>query len=648
MGEGKLLDPLSYLIERLSVTLSELLDADRLEVWRLLLQPVREEYGDLGFPLMRYIRRKNLREKDVIDSINDMFKRNNIEYVNAEIRSGYLNFRLKVEDLFKRVVELMRGGWDPKPIKHPNPIRYVVEHTSANPIHPLHMGHARNSILGDTLSRLLKARGHDVDRRFYIDDVGRQTAVAALGFKILNVGNLKELSERLRVKPDHLAGWVYAATHTSIDVVRARREGKAKEVEELAYALARLEEREPERGWLQKILNYIESFDDPEEPVREIMKRYEEGVEPERSLVRSISSFVLEGFKETLKRLDIDFDHWDWESDLLWKGLVKEVLEIARKSKYYIEYKGAEAIDIPRIIREIVLKDAEVKRHFKLPKRLEIPPLILVRSDGTTLYTTRDIAYSIYKFRESKADKVINVVGAEQRLPQLQVRLALLGLGFRREALNMIHYDYEMVGLVGMAMSGRRGLYLALDNVIDEVKARAKEEVLKRNPGEDPKWVDETAEKIARGAVRFSIVQAGALKPLTFDPEKALSFKENSGPYLQYTYARTMGILNKLGNLIWDEINYSACGETSRRRLIVQALRFPTIAAKAADDLAPEDLATYLIKLADLFNAWYQKDPVIREKDPGSKYCKAAMVELIAKTLRRGLELLGIPPLERM
>ncbi len=648
MKDAEAKDPFVCLIERVSRALSENLGIDELKAWRLLLQPIKEEYGDLGFPLMRYVKGRRLDAIEILNDIMTRLKNSGIDYVNIELVSGFMNFRLNIPESFKRLVFLMKKGWRPRPEVCSEAKRIVVEHTSANPIHPLHMGHARNSILGDTLSRLLKARGHRVNRRFYIDDVGRQVAIAVLGFELLNIKNPKMLSEELRIKPDHLAGWIYATTHTAMDVVKAKNDGKSKELEELAYSLARLEEREPVGGWTEKILNSISLVDDPEKLISRLINRYERGLEPERTIVRTVSEFVLEGFKETLKRLKIEFDHWDWESDLVWNDLVSEILDRAKKSKYYMIHKGVEAINIPEIIKEIVLKDKDMKKNFKIPRNLEVPPLILVRSDGTTLYTTRDIAYTIKKFREFSADKVINVVGAEQRLPQLQIRLALLGLGFRKEALNLIHYDYEMVRLVGMKMSGRRGVYMALDNIFDEVKARAKEEVLKRNPNESLEWIDSVAEAVALGAIRFSMIQSSASKPLTFDPEKALNFKENSGPYLQYTYARSVGILEKVGEIRWNLIDYEGCKDPMRRRLIVNAMKFPMIAAKAADDLAPEDLATYLLKLSDSFNAWYQRDPVIRESNEGIKYCKVAMVKFISETVKKGLELLGIPPLRRM
>ncbi|WP_460124678.1 arginine--tRNA ligase, partial [Stetteria hydrogenophila] len=424
-------------------------------------------------------------------------------------------------------------------------------------------------------------------------------------------------------------------------------EGDRAKLEELAAALARLRERDP-GGYFDRILRGVESLEDPEAEVRGIVARYEAGLEPERSEVRRVAGAVLESFKETLARLGVSFDAWDWESDLLWSGEVARILEEARRSRYYTTYKGAEALDIPRIIRELVEPDAEARRAFKLPRSLEVPPLILSRSGGTTLYATRDIAYTLYKFRAFNADRVVNVVGADQRLEQLQVRLALLGLGYRREALNTIHYDYEVVRLPWGRMRSRRGEAVWLDDVLDEAKARALEEVRSRNPGAPREWLEETAEKIAVGAVRFALVQTSAPKPVTIDLERILNLQENSGPYLQYTHARAAGILAKHGPIDWQAVDAEACRDAVRRRILLKASRLPLVAAKAADDMAPEDLAVYLLRLADDFNSWYQRDTVIHEPDMGARECKALIVHHFKENLALGLSLLGIPAPERM
>ncbi|MEB3846382.1 MAG: arginine--tRNA ligase, partial [Desulfurococcales archaeon] len=346
--------------------------------------------------------------------------------------------------------------------------------------------------------------------------------------------------------------------------------------------------------------------------------------------------------------LQVEFDAWDWESDLVWSSRVGRLIELARKSRYYTVWKGAEAIDIPRIIREVLSRDPEARARIRIPKGFEIPPLILVRSDGTTLYTTRDMAYTLYKFEQFNADEVVNVIGADQRLAQLQLRLALLGLGFRREALNTIHYDYEIVRLPGMRMSSRRGRIVTLDSILEHLRARAVVEVEKRNPGADKDWVEAVAEKIAVGAVRFTLVRTNAKRPVVFDVKRAVDLEENTGPYLQYTYARAHGILEKHGPIDYEAVDAQGCREEKRRSLMLSALRFPLTAAKAADDMAPEDLASYLLRLADEFNSWYQADPVIREPDKGLRECKALLVRTVMDSLGHGLRLLGVPVLERM
>jgi arginyl-tRNA synthetase len=263
------------------------------------------------------------------------------------------------------------------------------------------------------------------------------------------------------------------------------------------------------------------------------------------------------------------------------------------------------------------------------------------------LYTTRDLAYSVYKFSQTQADRVINVIGADQRLPQLQLRVALLGLGHRKEALNMIHYDYEIVRLTTGSMHGRRGEYVTLDSLLSDLTARATKEVAERNSSMSKDEVESIAMGIGVGAIRFFMVQMSASKPLTFNVEKALSLKGNSGPYLQYTYVRAANILEKHGPIDVDLAEPAKC-TAERRRLLVKALKTPLVVAKAADDLAPEDLVTHLVELADLFNAWYEQDSVVREPDIGARELKAVIVKLVQDAMGLGMEALGIPTLRRM
>ncbi len=608
--------------------------------------------GDYGVPLARYAKKLGLNPKQLYELVVELAPSITKTLKAVHFVRGYLNIEYDTAKTAQLVFNAVRSeGSSYGLVKTDKPKRIVVEHTSANPVHPLHIGHGRNASLGDTLARMLRARGHHVQTRFYINDVGRQVAVLAYGVIKADLKPPKD------VKPDHWVGLVYAITHTLLDIElvkkeleRLKRDGrdeeyreKLRELDELVAAASRLRERDPQL--FDKIAEAVKRDPDPEKTVSEIMRAYEYRLDENIvKRVREVVELCLQGFKQTLERLRVSFDVWDWESDLTWQNMVSKIIEEAKRNPAFTVHKGAYALDFKNL-----LQDREVVEKLGIPRGMEVPPLILVRSDGTTLYTTRDIAYTIKKFREFNADMVINVVAAEQKLAQLQLRLALIQLGYRREGLNLIHYAYEMVNLPGATMSGRRGVYITLDELIDRAKAIAAEEVRKRNPGIDEETLNKTAEAIATSAIRFTLVSVAPSKPMTFNMEEALDFEKNSAPYLQYTHARAHNILARYGKPIeWENIDYKAAEEEPRRTLVLHALEYPYVFAKAADEMRPEILVNYVLKLADTFNTWYQKDPVIHEPDPAKRNFKLALVYTVKTILASTLEILGVTPLEKM
>jgi len=205
-----------------------------------------------------------------------------------------------------------------------------VEHTSANPIHQMHIGHARNTSLGDTLARLLAARGHRVNRRFYVNDAGKQVAVATYGVYLAGLEDPLAEAERRGVKPDHFVGWIYAVV--SIEAFTLRRlamegdEEARRKLESTAAALARLKEQRPGlEDLFDRIFRGVEREGDPEARIAEIVKAYEAGRDPWKARVRRVVETVLVGFRQTLSRVDAEFDAWDYESLLLWEGWVDYV-----------------------------------------------------------------------------------------------------------------------------------------------------------------------------------------------------------------------------------------------------------------------------------------------------------------------------------
>ncbi len=620
----------------------------------LVSEPPRPEYGDLSFPAFRIARPLGMKSMEaaslLAERINDALKRLSLGL--ASVMGGYVNVRLEAPRLASMTMEAYRRlGERFGEVPAERSLRIVVEHTSANPIHPLHIGHARNAVLGDSLARLLEARGHVVQRRFYVDDMGRQVAVLAYGLRLL--GFMKPEG-----KPDHWIGLVYAITHTLLDIRKLKdivdelrrngrdeeTRGKIRELDELVADASELREKEP--GLFDRIADAMAKDPSPERNISRLMVLYEQGDPEVKKLFREAVEKCIEGFRETLEdRMGIRFDKWDWESDLSWSGMVGRIIEEARRSPYYTTYKGSEALDFSEIQR-----DPEIREKLRIPSSYDIPPLILRRSDGTTLYTTRDIAYSLYKFRDFNADKVINVIAAEQRLPQIQIRLALIALGYRREAFNLIHYAHEMVSLPGVRMSGRRGRYVSLDQLLDAAVERARIEVEKRARSMAPSEADRAARIVGVGAVKYALLSIAAQKPMTFSLEEALDFERNSAPYIQYAHARAANILAKAkedwgeGGVEWEE----ASAPPIRRRLLLQASRTPYIIAKAADELRPELIVSHLGRIADIFNSWYPLDPVIQEKNRGARLYKLALVDLTRHVLAKGLHLLGIEAPEKM
>ncbi|MEM2029612.1 MAG: arginine--tRNA ligase, partial [Candidatus Bathyarchaeia archaeon] len=267
------------------------------------------------------------------------------------------------------------------------------------------------------------------------------------------------------------------------------------------------------------------------------------------------------------------------------------------------------------------------------------------RSDGTTLYTTRDIAYSLWKLK--MADKVINVIGIEQRLAQIQLKLALYALGCADEAGRLIHFAYNLVNFPGQRISGRRGRYITLDEVIDEAIERAYEEVNKRSTDLAEEEKRRISEIVGIGAVKYALLETDPLKPIVFTWDRVINFEKNSGPYIQYSYARACSILRKAPKHV-EDADFSLLKEPAEREIVLMVARFPEIFIDAADNLRPNIIADFANTLADKFNAFYASIPVIKAEPPELANARLMLVNAARITLRNALALLGIEAPQRM
>jgi len=656
-----------------------------------------------------------------------------------ENKNGYINFFIDYTkfsgDVIKSIISLNEkyGHFDLGRNKN-----VIIEHTSPNPIHPIHIGTARNSVLGDALSRLFRFVGYNVKTRMYVDDMGRQVAYLAYG--------ISKLPLEPYGKKDHWIGMVYSCVATISEILKYETELmdikkrlleflnqldesllNEKEIPntKLIKTLKKISrnlKRYPTINWIEKVeiifnilkdllaknqINRISTalkekligfFDflkevnkkinnarswfkvhaelrerwplifnhlrkkivdlrTLENEVSSLMIKYENGDPEVKKLFRKICNDALEGFLETLNRVSITFDGFDWESDLVWDGKVKAIINRLKNAGWiiYDEETGVPILDIRRALQEVPevreIFDLSLEKISQIIKANDLdslpPNLVLMRKDGTTLYTTRDIAYAIEKISRFKADLVLNVIGADQTLPQKQLRSALVLAGFPDYAKKIIHVAYELVQLPSAKISARRGRFIAFDEILDEAEEKAYEFVATLpNKAEEEKL--KIAKAVAVGAVRYALLSSAPTRPMIFDWDRVLNLESNSGPFLQYSYARAVSILRKAEFKLPQDADFSTLIEDIEKEIILRLSLFPDAIESAVRQMRPDIIVEYANKLAIAFNSFYQRFPVLRAKTTELRNARLLLVEAFRITLRNALSLLGIPILERM
>ncbi|MFP3985544.1 MAG: arginine--tRNA ligase [Candidatus Bathyarchaeia archaeon] len=614
----------------------------------LLEVPPNPEFGELASTIFFELGKKTQNPpRKLAEQIVQVIKVNNFPLISAVkvAGGGYVNFHVNFAELSKTAIESIRkldAAYGHVETEEPQKI--IVEHTSKNPISPIHIGQARNPVLGDAIARILVARGHKIFRHFYVDDVGRQTAVIAYGYRKLGKPPPEE-------KPDKYIGLIYTITSCIIEINRLKQtiqkeksttsettQQLRKQLAEWASIAAELENQHPKL--FNKLLKKISEDRDVETIINELNRAYEAGEEKAKKLIRPVCQLCLEGIKETLAHIGIVFDSWDWESDFTWSSQVTKTLEALKKTEYVFREGTVLEFNANK-----VAEDQKLKQTLGLKDDYDIPSLTLIRADGTTLYTTRDIPYTLWKFK--KADRVINVVGMEQKLPQQQLKLALWALGHIKEAKNLTHFAYNLVTLPGYKMSSRRGRYITLDEVVDEAIKRAREEVEKRSPHLTEEQKLRISEIVGVGALKYALAEVDPTKPVIFTWDRVINFERNSAPYIQYSYARSRSILKKARKKP-KKPDYSLLKEPLERDMVLALARFPEIFIDSAENLKPNVIADYANLLADKFNSFYNALPVIKAKPETLSDARLALVEAISIVLRNSLGLIGIVAPEKM
>jgi arginyl-tRNA synthetase len=507
---------------------------------------------------------------------------------------AYVNFHADTPRLIQSTLELVfaRG---PEYGRAPARTEKVcVEHTSANPNGPFHVGRVRNGIIGDTMARVLRAAGYPVTTEYYVDDIGRQTAMLTWIWsmpldqwpaEILDGARPPEGSSVATEKADHWYGRPYPL-----------------------------------------VSEFLKKNSATAQQVAELSRQLESGNVPPQH--RQIAEAVLAGMLASLARIGIHFDDFVWESSLVRDGSVAHVIERFRKAPHaLVEENGAFALDA---------------RGYGLPK--ESATIVVTRGDGTSLYSTRDVAYHLQKF--ARFARVIDVLGQDHQLHARTLDAMLAEIGETRRPEFLIYQDITVPE--GGRMSTRKGRAVHLDDLLDEAVERAHAEVLKRREDLSEDQVATIAEHVGAGAVRYHILRVAPDKPVKFRWEEALSFEGRSGPFVQYSYARAASILRKAERenppFPFGAGALTLPVETDLVRTIA---RLPGVVEYVARTGHVHTIATYAYSLAEAFNRFYQAAPVIRSEEP-VRTSRLALVAATRQALGNTLDYLGLERLERM
>ena len=534
--------------------------------------------ADLAVPCFTMSKALRKSPMDIAKDVAEKIKPSGL-IASVSAANGYINFMMSEKEMVRGILEEIvkeKDNYGNLPKKN---LRVNVEHTSTNPTGPIHVGRARNPVIGDTLARCLKKCGYDVDTEYYVNDVGKQVVILTWG---VNNIDPKDVTVEDRDKTDHRLVAFYRVAN-------------------------KMMEEKPE----------------VQEKIADMLRRFENGDASVISEVRKTAEMMLAGLKETLAGINVSLDTYTWESKYIADGSARSVVENLKKSKYAGNDDGAYYLD---------LKDFGI--HGKNTK------FTFTRSDGTTLYTTRDLAYHLDKF--TRSDIAIDVLGEDQKLGSQQLVSALEILGSDKKPEPMF---YSFVSLPEGKMSTRKGVVVYLDDLIDEAVTRAYEEIKSRRNDLPEDKMRAIAYVIGTGAIRYNIVRVQPEKQFVFSWEEALNFDGNSGPFLQYSHARACSMLRKAGDFK-KTVDASKLTDEYEVRLVKTLSKYHDIIRLAGEGKRIHMVPAYGHELASAFNQFYAAVPVLNSGD--AKDARLTLVDCTRTVLKNVIECLGMSAPEEM
>ena len=568
------------------------------------LQKTKKEFeGHLTLVVFPFLKMSRKGPEQTAQEIGEFLKANESAVAAFNVIKGFLNLTVASATW----IELLNGiqadeQYGLVKATENSPL-VMIEYSSPNTNKPLHLGHVRNNLLGNALANIVAANGNKVIKTNIVNDRGIHICKSMLAWKRYGNGETPENSGK---KGDHLVGDYYVSfdKHYKAEIAELMAKGMTKEEAEAASPLM--------------------------QEAREMLVKWEAGDPEVRALWTMMNNWVYAGFDETYKKMGVSFDKIYYESNTYLEGKEK-VMEGLEKGFFFKKEDGSVWADLT----------AEGLDHK-----------LLLRGDGTSVYMTQDIGTAKLRFADYPIDKMIYVVGNEQNYHFQVLSILLDKLGFEW-GKGLVHFSYGMVELPEGKMKSREGTVVDADDLMEEMIATAKEtsEELGKLDGLTKEEADDIARIVGLGALKYFILKVNARKNMTFNPKESIDFNGNTGPFIQYTYARIQSVLRKAeesGIVIPKEIPVGIELSEKEEGLIQMVADFAATVKQAGEDYSPSIIANYTYDLVKEYNQFYHDFSILREENEALKIFRIALSANVAKVVRLGMGLLGIEVPSRM
>ena len=576
------------------------------------LQKTKAEFeGNLTLVVFPFLKLSRLKPEDTAQQLGDYLAKHCNVVQSFNVVKGFLNLTIAPAawiSLLNRIDSEPRFG--EKAVNEQSPL-VMVEYSSPNTNKPLHLGHVRNNLLGWSLAQIMEANGNRVVKTNIVNDRGIHICKSMLAWKKWGNGATPESTGK---KGDHLIGDYYVAfdQHYRAELAELTAKFKAEGMTD-----EEAEKRAKEESPLMK-------------EAHDMLVRWEQGDEEVRALWKKMNDWVYQGFDETYKAMGVGFDKIYYESETYLEGKAK-VEEGLAKGLFFRKPDGSVWADLS---------------NEGLDQKL------LLRADGTSVYMTQDIGTAALRFKDYPIDKMIYVVGNEQNYHFQVLSILLDRLGFKW-GKELVHFSYGMVELPNGKMKSREGTVVDADDLMEEMVSAAR-----RTSEELGKFADmtenernEIARIVGMGALKYFILKVDARKNMLFNPEESIDFNGNTGPFIQYTYARIRSIMRKAEaeGIVLPTVLPDTLPLNEKEVQLIQKLNsFETVVEQAGKDYSPSGIANYCYELTKDFNQFYHDYSILNAESGEAKTLRLALAKNVAKTIKNGMQLLGIEVPERM